>query len=44
VAELVRLLTTAGVEPSGISLSRPTLDDVFLASTGRRIETTESAA
>ncbi|MCU1588816.1 MAG: transporter [Frankiales bacterium] len=44
VAELVRLLTAAGIEPAAISLSRPTLDDVFLASTGRRIETTESAA
>ena len=44
VAELVQLLTAAGVEPAGITLARPTLDDVFLASTGRRIETTESAA
>ena len=44
VAELVRLLTDAGIVPGAISLSRPTLDDVFLAFTGRRIETTESAA
>jgi ABC-2 type transport system ATP-binding protein len=47
IAELVRRLTTAGIEPSGITLSRPTLDDVFLASTGRRIEAVtapESAA
>ena len=44
VAELVRLLTGAGIEPAAIALSRPSLDDVFLASTGRRIETTESAA
>ena len=44
VAELVQLLTAAGVEPGAISLSRPTLDDVFLAFTGRRIETSESAA
>jgi ABC-2 type transport system ATP-binding protein len=44
VAELVRLLTAAGVETGAISLARPTLDDVFLAYTGRRIDTTETAA
>jgi ABC-2 type transport system ATP-binding protein len=44
IAELVRLLSAAGITPTGITLSRPTLDDVFLASTGRRIETTEPAA
>jgi len=38
VADVVRLLHEAGIRPRAISLSRPTLDDVFLASTGRRIE------
>lgn len=38
VAELVSLLSGAGIRPRTVSLSRPTLDDVFLASTGRRIE------
>jgi ABC-2 type transport system ATP-binding protein len=38
VAEIVHRLTDAGVLPGTISLARPTLDDVFLASTGRRIE------
>jgi len=44
VAELVRRLATAGIEPAGITLARPTLDDVFLASTGRRIVAADSAA
>jgi ABC-2 type transport system ATP-binding protein len=38
VADVARLLGEAGIRPSTISLSQPTLDDVFLASTGRRIE------
>jgi ABC-2 type transport system ATP-binding protein len=38
VADVVRLLVEAGIRPGTISLARPTLDDVFLASTGRRIE------
>jgi ABC-2 type transport system ATP-binding protein len=38
VAEIVHRLADAGVRPGTISLARPTLDDVFLASTGRRIE------
>jgi ABC-2 type transport system ATP-binding protein len=38
VADVVRLLHDVDVRPRAISLSRPTLDDVFLASTGRRIE------
>jgi ABC-2 type transport system ATP-binding protein len=38
VANVVSLLHEAGIRPRTISLSRPTLDDVFLASTGRRIE------
>jgi ABC-2 type transport system ATP-binding protein len=38
VADIVHRLTDAAIRPGTISLSRPTLDDVFLASTGRRIE------
>jgi ABC-2 type transport system ATP-binding protein len=38
VASVVSLLNEANIRPRTISLSRPTLDDVFLASTGRRIE------
>jgi ABC-2 type transport system ATP-binding protein len=38
VAEIVHLLAGANLRPGTISLSRPSLDDVFLASTGRRIE------
>ncbi len=38
VANVVSLLNDAGIRPRTISLSRPSLDDVFLASTGRRIE------
>jgi len=46
VADVVRLLVEAGIRPGTVSLARPTLDDVFLASTGRRIEggTPEAAA
>lgn len=35
---VVRALDEAGVEVGTISISRPTLDDVFLASTGRSLE------
>jgi ABC-2 type transport system ATP-binding protein len=38
VAPLVRALDEAGLRVGAISVSRPTLDDVFLAATGRRIE------
>ncbi|MFN2518175.1 MAG: ABC transporter ATP-binding protein [Jatrophihabitantaceae bacterium] len=38
VADVVRLLGNVNIRPGAISLSRPSLDDVFLASTGRRIE------
>ncbi|HEV2887840.1 MAG TPA: ATP-binding cassette domain-containing protein [Jatrophihabitans sp.] len=38
VADVVRLLVEAGIRPGTVALARPTLDDVFLASTGRRIE------
>ena len=38
VADIVQLLGQAGIRPGAIMLSRPSLDDVFLAATGRRIE------
>jgi ABC-2 type transport system ATP-binding protein len=38
VPTLVRALDDAGVALGAISISRPTLDDVFLQATGRRIE------
>jgi ABC-2 type transport system ATP-binding protein len=38
VPEVVHRLAEVNVRPGTISLSRPTLDDVFLAATGRRIE------
>ena len=34
---LLRELTTAGIDPIGVETSRPTLDDVFLALTGRSL-------
>jgi ABC-2 type transport system ATP-binding protein len=36
--EVVRALDSAHVEPSSLSLHRPSLDDVFLALTGKRTE------
>jgi ABC-2 type transport system ATP-binding protein len=38
IAEIVRRLDAAGVEVGAISVSRPSLDDVFLQATGRRLE------
>jgi ABC-2 type transport system ATP-binding protein len=38
IAEIVRRLDTGGVEVGSISVSRPSLDDVFLEATGRRLE------
>jgi ABC-2 type transport system ATP-binding protein len=38
VAGIVQLLDAVGIRPGAITLSRPSLDDVFLAATGRRIE------
>ncbi len=38
VPDIVHLLVEAGIRPGAITLSRPSLDDVFLAATGRRIE------
>ena len=38
IAEVVRRLDSRGIEVGGIALSRPSLDDVFLRATGRRLE------
>jgi ABC-2 type transport system ATP-binding protein len=38
IAEIVRRLDTADIEVGSISVSRPSLDDVFLEATGRRLE------
>jgi ABC-2 type transport system ATP-binding protein len=38
IAEIVRRLDGADVEVGAISVSRPSLDDVFLEATGRRLE------
>jgi ABC-2 type transport system ATP-binding protein len=38
VPELVRRLDRAGVTATAISVARPSLDDVFLKATGRRLE------
>jgi ABC-2 type transport system ATP-binding protein len=35
--QIMRVLDAAGVEPSSIELHRPSLDDVFLAKTGRSL-------
>ena len=38
VAAVVRALDEAGVPATGLDLAQPTLDDVFVAKTGRRLE------
>ncbi|HEV7760623.1 MAG TPA: ATP-binding cassette domain-containing protein [Acidimicrobiales bacterium] len=38
VVEVLRTLDAAGVTPTGITVREPSLDDVFLALTGRRAE------
>jgi len=38
IAEIVRLLEGAGIRVGAITVSRPSLDDVFLQATGRRLE------
>ena len=38
IAEIVRRLDRENIEVGSISVSRPTLDDVFLQATGRRLE------
>ncbi|WP_217924066.1 ATP-binding cassette domain-containing protein [Miltoncostaea oceani] len=40
---VVRALDAAGVVPAGLDVARPTLDDVFAAKTGRRLEGDEAA-
>ena len=47
IPEVVRLLDKADVTANALSVARPTLDDVFLKATGRRLEgdeTTEETA
>jgi ABC-2 type transport system ATP-binding protein len=44
IATVVRGLDRAGVATGPISVSRPTLDDVFLAATGGRLSTAATAA
>jgi ABC-2 type transport system ATP-binding protein len=44
IAEIVRRLDTADVEVGAISVSRPSLDDVFLEATGRRLEGAQAEA
>ena len=41
---VVRRLGEVGLEPKAISVARPTLDDVFLKATGRRLEGAEEAS
>ncbi|HVE67236.1 MAG TPA: ATP-binding cassette domain-containing protein [Solirubrobacteraceae bacterium] len=38
IAEIVRRLDRAGIRAGAIAVSRPSLDDVFLKATGRRLE------
>ena len=38
IAEIVRRIDTAGITVGAISIARPSLDDVFLQATGRRLE------
>jgi ABC-2 type transport system ATP-binding protein len=38
IAEIVRLLEGRGIRVGAITVSRPSLDDVFLQATGRRLE------
>jgi ABC-2 type transport system ATP-binding protein len=44
LAEFVRRIDATGVEVSELSLHRPSLDDVFLALTGRRTAPEASSA
>jgi len=43
IAEIVRRLEREQIPTGPISVARPTLDDVFLKATGRRLEGQESA-
>ena len=42
IVEIVRRLDAAAISPGAISVSRPSLDDVFLEATGRRLAPDES--
>jgi ABC-2 type transport system ATP-binding protein len=44
VPSLLRLLDSAGLSPQTITVSRPSLDDVFLRQTGRSLRDDEAAA
>ena len=44
VADVVRALDQQGVVANGLDLSEPSLDDVFMAKTGRRLEAEEAVA
>ncbi len=44
IAEVVRRLDGDGIRVGAISVARPSLDDVFLQATGRRLEGEEQAA
>ena len=44
LADVVRGLDSEGIELDDIELRAPTLDDVFLAKTGRTLEGAEEAA
>jgi ABC-2 type transport system ATP-binding protein len=43
VAEIVRRLDRHGIPTAGIAVARPSLDDVFLQATGRRLEGADQA-
>jgi ABC-2 type transport system ATP-binding protein len=42
IVEIVRRLDSAGISVGTISVARPSLDDVFLEATGRRLAVDES--
>jgi len=44
IAEIVRRIDSAGITVGAISIARPSLDDVFLQATGRRLEGQEQTA
>ncbi len=44
IAEIVRRIDNAGITVGAISIARPSLDDVFLQATGRRLEGQEQTA
>ena len=44
IAPVVRALDDAGIMVGSIDLVRPTLDDVFVEKTGRRLEGADAAA